>query len=239
MSSVTHCPVCSTAFKVSPEQLQLANGWVRCGRCGEVFEAQKHFSPAAAIADVSNSPAADAPVFAKPDANSPRFVAPSMAPPDAVVTRSNHWIVVSVLLLLVGIWQVVLSQRHVLAAEEPALKPLLQALCAPVVCEVTWPQEPESVLIENSSFNENPEGGYTLQLRLKNVQHHPVATPALELTLTDLQDQVVLRRVFTAEELALGDHILALREARTAVQFDLNPELSTHVSGYRALIFYP
>lgn len=239
MSSVTHCPVCSTAFKVSPEQLQLANGWVRCGRCGEVFEAQKHCSAGAAVADVSNSPVADTPVFTEPDVNPSLFAPPSVAPPDAVATGFNRWSVVSVLLLLVWIWQVVLSQRHVLAAEEPALKPLLQALCAPVACEVTWPQEPESVLIENSSFNENPEGGYTLQLRLKNAQHHPVATPALELTLTDLQDQVVLRRVFTANELALRDHILALREARTTVHFDLDPALSEHVSGYRALIFYP
>lgn len=40
---ITHCPQCETAFKVSPQQLELAKGWVRCGRCARVFEAALHF----------------------------------------------------------------------------------------------------------------------------------------------------------------------------------------------------
>jgi predicted Zn finger-like uncharacterized protein len=35
---VTRCPDCSTQFKVSEAQLQVANGKVRCGSCLEVFE---------------------------------------------------------------------------------------------------------------------------------------------------------------------------------------------------------
>ena len=40
MSLVTRCPACATAFKVVRDQLRLSEGWVRCGRCGEVFDAQ-------------------------------------------------------------------------------------------------------------------------------------------------------------------------------------------------------
>lgn len=40
MSLVTRCPSCTTAFKVVRDQLRLSDGWVRCGRCGEVFDAQ-------------------------------------------------------------------------------------------------------------------------------------------------------------------------------------------------------
>lgn len=40
MSLVTRCPSCATAFKVVRDQLRLSDGWVRCGRCGEVFDAQ-------------------------------------------------------------------------------------------------------------------------------------------------------------------------------------------------------
>ena len=39
---ITQCPECHTAFKVSSEHLAVANGWVRCGRCGGVFEALRH-----------------------------------------------------------------------------------------------------------------------------------------------------------------------------------------------------
>lgn len=39
MSLVTRCPACGTAFKVVRDQLRISDGWVRCGRCSEVFDA--------------------------------------------------------------------------------------------------------------------------------------------------------------------------------------------------------
>ncbi|MCB1644959.1 MAG: DUF3426 domain-containing protein [Pseudomonadales bacterium] len=38
-SQVTQCPFCDTAFRVSPDQLALASGMVRCGSCLQVFYA--------------------------------------------------------------------------------------------------------------------------------------------------------------------------------------------------------
>jgi predicted Zn finger-like uncharacterized protein len=35
----TRCPACSTVFRVVPDQLRVSEGWVRCGRCTEVFKA--------------------------------------------------------------------------------------------------------------------------------------------------------------------------------------------------------
>lgn len=39
MSLVTRCTTCSTVFRVVQDQLKVSSGWVRCGRCGEVFNA--------------------------------------------------------------------------------------------------------------------------------------------------------------------------------------------------------
>ena len=39
MSLVTRCPACGTQFKVVRDQLRISDGWVRCGRCSEVFDA--------------------------------------------------------------------------------------------------------------------------------------------------------------------------------------------------------
>lgn len=33
------CPACLTVFRVVPDQLRVSQGWVRCGRCAEVFNA--------------------------------------------------------------------------------------------------------------------------------------------------------------------------------------------------------
>jgi predicted Zn finger-like uncharacterized protein len=35
----TRCPACQTVFRVVPDQLRVSQGWVRCGRCAEVFNA--------------------------------------------------------------------------------------------------------------------------------------------------------------------------------------------------------
>jgi len=42
MASITRCPSCSTRFKVVPDQLKVSGGWVRCGHCGDVFDARLH-----------------------------------------------------------------------------------------------------------------------------------------------------------------------------------------------------
>ena len=39
MSLATRCPSCSTTFRVVQDQLKVCDGWVRCGRCDEVFSA--------------------------------------------------------------------------------------------------------------------------------------------------------------------------------------------------------
>jgi predicted Zn finger-like uncharacterized protein len=36
---ITYCPQCATRFRVSPEQLEVRQGMVRCGQCGSVFNA--------------------------------------------------------------------------------------------------------------------------------------------------------------------------------------------------------
>jgi predicted Zn finger-like uncharacterized protein len=46
MSLITRCPACQTLFKVVPDQLRISEGWVRCGQCGEAFDASLRLLPA-------------------------------------------------------------------------------------------------------------------------------------------------------------------------------------------------
>lgn len=39
MSQITCCPHCRTCFKVVTDQLRVADGWVRCGQCKQIFDA--------------------------------------------------------------------------------------------------------------------------------------------------------------------------------------------------------
>ncbi|SEA99432.1 zinc-ribbon and DUF3426 domain-containing protein [Variovorax sp. YR216] len=47
MSLVTRCPACATPFKVVRDQLRISDGWVRCGRCSQVFDATVDLQDAA------------------------------------------------------------------------------------------------------------------------------------------------------------------------------------------------
>ncbi|MDA7417907.1 DUF3426 domain-containing protein [Xenophilus arseniciresistens] len=62
MSLVTRCPACATTFKVVRDQLRISDGWVRCGRCSEVFDATQ------ALHDTDSGQAVDAQAFATPKA---------------------------------------------------------------------------------------------------------------------------------------------------------------------------
>jgi predicted Zn finger-like uncharacterized protein len=58
----TRCPQCDTVFRVTPQQLQVSSGQVRCGRCQTVFDAFSSLSsqPPGREPDAGAEPAAEA-----------------------------------------------------------------------------------------------------------------------------------------------------------------------------------
>lgn len=64
MSLITRCPACATQFKVVPDQLKLSGGWVRCGHCSDVFDANRYLeSQAPGAAQPKPSGVAPAPTL--------------------------------------------------------------------------------------------------------------------------------------------------------------------------------
>jgi len=96
------------------------------------------------------------------------------------------------------------------------------------------------VVIDSSSFLKarHDPSGYQLQMSVKNTSTQAVAMPALELTLTDAQDQPIVRRVLLRDELGaplelapgfVWSGALPLQVIQGAAQ----------VAGYRLVAFYP
>lgn len=88
MSLATRCTACGTVFRVVQDQLKVSEGWVRCGRCDEVFnaleglfdlerDAPPEWNPPAAPPGAPAAKAAAAP----PSAARPAAPAPSASPP--------------------------------------------------------------------------------------------------------------------------------------------------------------
>lgn len=76
MSLATRCPACGTTFKVVPDQLRISDGWVRCGRCSEIFDGNENLQEAAAETETEVEAGA-----AKPSFDFPDFSAFPSAPP--------------------------------------------------------------------------------------------------------------------------------------------------------------
>jgi predicted Zn finger-like uncharacterized protein len=56
MSLAARCPACGTVFRVVQDQLRVSEGWVRCGRCAEVFNAIESLVDLDAQTPVSRPP---------------------------------------------------------------------------------------------------------------------------------------------------------------------------------------
>lgn len=147
----------------------------------------------------------------------------------------------SLLLLISLAGQIVFYERNRIAASYPSLKPGLLALCKSLTCDLSPLQHIESILIDSSSFTKIRGDVYQLSFALKNSDPTALATPAIELTLTDTLDQPVFRRVLLHSE--FGEKLGALNagsEWMASLPVALESGgMASRVSGYRLLAFYP
>lgn len=144
------------------------------------------------------------------------------------------------LLVVALLLQVAVAQRDLVAAHLPGLRPTLEALCAPLHCQVSALRRIESIVIDGSAFNKARGDHYLLNVDLRSTAGVPLAMPSLELTLTDADDKTLLRRVLSPPDLR-APQVLAARGAwsGTLPVKLLAPVDATRVAGYRVLVFYP
>ena len=154
-----------------------------------------------------------------------------------------------VLALLLGL-QWVIQQKDSLAASEPRLDAALRVLCEALGCQIESPRRVESLVIDSSTFNKIAPDTYRLSFVLKNTGSVPLEMPALEVTLTDTQDQAVVRRVLLPTQFGVDTGLLAARaEVAGVVSLRVSGDAgrpsspsganSLRVAGYRVLAFYP
>ncbi len=318
MNLIARCPACQTFFRVVPDQLRISDGWVRCGLCGEIFDAvqclnesgtgptasffQKpedtraqndHVLPKEAgpfdqdlvpyasaavnsddsivsVAENPNTPGAltvqtasdgswaSAVLLIKPahdsdsvepiETGSDSKIEPVsfMRPPVASswMLRRNQsiaWWGLSVLLALGLLGQGLYRERDQLAALFPVLKPALVAVCDVLGCHVSPMQDIEHLSIDSATFHQVGPQTFVLRFVVKNNSRHALALPAIELTLTDLTDQPVMRRTFTPSELGVARATVpSAGDWEAAAYLRIRSETSgARAQGYRLLIFYP
>jgi len=227
---LTRCPTCSTAFRVTSEQLKVRAGKVRCGHCSAVFNALDTLEDApaaAAAADVASAPPKPVsptlvepppsepspesslpgqPATEPPDENAPTDILPegigSEIEPPAPRGRLRAWGLAGLAALAFFVVQAAYFFRAELAVSEPDLRPLLEEMCGLLDCDIPLPRKADLVSIEASDLHPDPRQKNLLVLvaTLKNRAPFAQDYPHLELTLTDTRDQPMVRKVLSPAE---------------------------------------
>jgi hypothetical protein len=151
------------------------------------------------------------------------------------------WVLMALSLSVVLAGQWVHHERHMLAVSYPGVKPLLVSACAWFGCMVQPVRQLDALMIDSVSFRQLGDGVYQLSFLVKNASENALAMPAVELVLTDADDQPAYRRVFTGAELGFKASELpgaADWPATVTLKVEALPNVP-HVFGYRMLVFYP
>ncbi len=267
MSMITQCPSCATTFRVTPQDLQSHSGQVRCGRCTHVFDAYAHLATLPDEGENGNkTDELEAPKTLA-EAIEPSDVLVNSLPssePDSELAMQNiaaadfvtdffsapakrirwPWAIGILFTLLITLAQALFWFRVDIAAHYSALKAPLVRLCNIVGCTVDLPSTAEALDIEASDLQpENPAKPKLLifTTNVRNRSSLNQAFPAIELTLTSAQNNVVARRVFMPKDYISPEQSIT---AGIAPKSDFSVRLNLDIrdldaAGYRVYFFYP
>ncbi|MFA7279978.1 MAG: DUF3426 domain-containing protein [Sterolibacterium sp.] len=154
------------------------------------------------------------------------------------------WAIAALFALLLLLLQVLLHYRVELGVLLPDSKPLLRALCKPFDCVLLLPRMGDLISIESSDLRPAPNGQLLLTATLKNRAPFAQTYPHLELTLTDTDDQALLRKVLAPEDYLPKDFKADggfARNGEIAVTLAVVHEHAANAAaaGYRLYLFYP
>jgi predicted Zn finger-like uncharacterized protein len=262
----TRCPGCKTVFRVTEAQLELRAGQVRCGHCRTVFNGRDELIALDPPA-LDQEPEEDELLKGPPTVTLRSAHALEPAPPPREEPRPAQsaadyenrftWeppkkrskvgkvlgAIAVPMLAIALVAQALFHFRDALAAHMPSTKPMLARACAVVGCTIRPLRDMSALSIDASDLQADPaHRGLHIQTATNRKRaSYPIGFPHLELTLTDAQDAVVVRRALTPVEYASGT-------TNTAAGIPANGEVpvklfidasATSQAGYRLYLFFP
>jgi predicted Zn finger-like uncharacterized protein len=158
------------------------------------------------------------------------------AVPESAPKRGGLGALAAVVLACTLMFQLIFAQRSAIVAHWPAMAPGLAHACSWVGCRVPPLRDPEALVIESSAMVQR-DIDHVLSWTLRNTSGQTLGVTAMEISLLDAQDQVLVRRVVQVSEWG-GAESLAPGQVDSA-QLVVRMDPALPVSGYRFLSFYP
>ena len=133
--------------------------------------------------------------------------------------------------------QIAHHYRGALAAEWPAVRPALAAWCRSAGCTLEAPRRIDDVSVESTSLTRAIGfDAFVLSVTLRSRGRLALATPSIDLSLTDGNGRLVARRALSPRDFGAANVLQPGAEA--ALQVMLNTS-SYRIAGYTVEIFYP
>jgi len=214
----TRCPHCQTVFSLTPTQLKARDGLVRCGRCGQKFQADHALldGPLQAVAtpapghrgtDRANGTTRTRKRRERRARAEPAVTTRGAKPAPVVTaqparTRAIFWWLGNILLVAVLAAQGVYFYGDALVELEPALKPAVTEFCDFAGCQLRPRQDVTLIDLADAQVEPHPRFDRALRVHAVLVNRAEFAQPhpRLEITLTDREGKVVARRSFSPAE---------------------------------------
>ncbi len=280
----TRCPNCKTIFRVTPQQLAMRGGQVRCGHCQTIFDGEASLVSLAPQIRTSraegglseaelgpptvtlrNAQALDVAPMESGERSISGETAASVADDETQSTldrelayasrfsaqedEKQRWLpswvfALAIPVLIVAfVAQALFHFRDAIAAHWPMTKPALIKFCVVADCRLHPLQDIGALSIEASDLQADPahKGLLILTTTVRNRAAYPLGYPHLELTLSDAQEQVVIRRAFAPTEYMSGAVDLdtgIAGNSELAIKLFIDAS-ATSQAGYQVYLFYP
>jgi predicted Zn finger-like uncharacterized protein len=155
-----------------------------------------------------------------------------------------NWLLVflTLFLLLALLAQLAYFLRTEVVSRFSQTKHIYATVCKELGCKVELPKELEFLTIDDSDMQEHLERENVLQFSSTLINHanYPQAYPTVELTLTNTDDEPVLRKTLKpAQYLSDSSHIEDGITAKEEIRIKLNISVENiPVAGYRVALAY-
>mgnify|MGYP001767489802 CR=1 FL=1 len=153
------------------------------------------------------------------------------------------WALICLLLLLLLLVQIAYLFRSEIAVAYPSSKSWLAQGCQWIGCAVGLPRKPDLLSVDASELHPQPgrKDRLILGATLKNRAPFTVEFPHLELTLTDVADKPIARRilapaVYLRDTSGIDAGLAANAELQVSLVLDIG---GLPAAGYRLYVFYP
>ena len=201
----SQCPDCRTIFRVTAVQLEAAEGLVRCGECGNIFNAGAALLPdPVAEADDRQENldlSFDTPADTRPRT---RFFLPEVDPSNAhspVVPGKALWISVGALLAVLLLTQLTYLFRDTLVLA-PGMRDPLHAFCELAGCEISPRRDLQKLALLNRNVYSHPNvaGALIISATIINNATFTQQYPILVVSMANVRGTTLAQRSFNPDD---------------------------------------